>query len=279
MKKIFSTMTAAIVASSFFLTAPAEASRSSVSVMSPRNTIQVDKDYSYGYRYLPGNALDVYERGNRSIGWTVNYEFLDKHLLRPVAVVYVNWVPEGVRTCISNFHQNLREVNNTVNNLLVARPLDSSVSVGRFVINSTIGIAGCFDVAQHIGLERQRMTFSTVLGKWGVEQGAYIVIPGYGVTTHRNLIGSMVDTMYFPFTYFPLWADAIFWVVNGVDSRSRLLKTDEVVSNSLDPYVQTRDFYLMYEESLVTGKDQGTVRGEIKNTDVNLDEYLDEIDE
>ena len=129
----------------------AYASRSSVSIMTPRNTVKISKDYTYGYSYLPGNALDVYETPNRKIGWIINYDLLDKNLLRPVSVAYVTYIPQGVRDCIYNFNQNLREVNNTVNNILVARPVDSSISVGRFLINSTIGIAGCFDVATHMG--------------------------------------------------------------------------------------------------------------------------------
>lgn len=283
MNKFLKTWTAVLVGAGFFSAmAPAEAGHSSMSGMSPRNTIKVDKDYAYGYSYLPGDALDVYQTANRDVGWTVNYEFLDKNFLRPVSVVYVNWVPQVVRDCTYNFHQNLREVNNTVNNLLVARPLDSGISASRLAINTTIGVAGCFDVAGAWGLERRRMTFSTVLGKWGVEQGGYIVFPGYGIATYRSLIGSTVDIAYFPFNYFPIWLDAIFWVSNGLESRSRLLKTDEVVANSLDPYIQTRDFYLMYEQSLVSGKTEGKTQDsatEKTNSDEMLNDYLDEIDE
>ncbi len=189
---------------------PVMAARSSVSIMSPRSAIKIDKDYSYGYTYLAGDALDVYETPNRKIGWTVNYEYLDHYMLRPVSVAYVNYIPQVVRTCISNFTSNLREVNNTVNNLLVARPLDSGISATRFTINSTIGILGCIDVASYMGLEQKEMSLSTVMGKWGIGQGAYVQIPFLGGVTYRELIGNTIDTMYFPYTYFPLWADVIF---------------------------------------------------------------------
>lgn len=252
----------------------AYAARSSVSLMSPRNTIHIDKNYSYGYSYLSGNALDVYETPNRKIGWTVNYDFLDKNFLRPVSIAYVNYIPEPVRHCIYNFNQNLREVNNTVNNLIALEPIDSSISVGRFVINSTIGIAGCFDVAAHMNLERKRMTLSTALGKWGVDQGAYVVLPFYGVGTYRSVIGDTIDTLYFPFTYFPWYIDIAFWATNGVDSRSRVLNQDDVLINALDPYSQARDFYLMYEAAKVDGEQKVTTED---TSDV--DSYLDEIDE
>ena len=253
----------------------AMASRSSVSIMSPRNVVNIDRDYTYGYEYLPGDALDVYGTPNRKIGWTVNYDFLDKNLLRPVSIAYVDYVPEVVRVCLSNVYQNLREVNNTVNNLLVWEPVDSGISAVRFGINSTIGLAGCIDVAKFMGMERKRMTMDTVLGRWGVDQGAYVVVPGLGIGTYRSYIGSTVDTLYFPFTYFPYWANLIFWGFNAIDSRAAVLDQDEVLSNSLDPYLQARDFYLMYEEGLVSGKE---AQAQPEKIDENLEDYMDEID-
>lgn len=270
------TFAVAVGIAAFCLSEGAWASRSSVGIMSPRNVVNVDKDYTYGYTYLPGDALDVYETPNRRIGWTVNYDYLDKNLLRPVSVAYVDYVPEVIRVCLSNAHQNLREVNNTVNSLLVARPLDSGTSALRFGINSTVGLLGCIDVAKYMGLERKRMSMDTVLGKWGVDQGAYVVIPGLGIGTYRSYIGSAVDTLYFPFTYFPLWVDGILWGFNAVDSRAATLDHDEVLRNSLDPYSQARDFYLMYQEGLVSGTD---ATSSVDENDENLEQYMDEIDE
>ncbi len=254
----------------------AHAARSSVNIMSPRNTVNIAKDYTYGYSYLPGDALDVYETPNRKIGWRVNYDFLDQHLLRPVAIAYIDYVPQGVRDCIYNVNQNLREVNNTVNNMLIWEPAHSGISLTRFVINSSIGIGGCFDVAGKMGLDRHRMTFSTVLGKWGVDQGPYMVVPFYGVGTARSLFGDTFDTSYFPYTFFPYWARLIFWATNGIESRAQLVEQEEVLTNSLDPYIQARDFYLMYQEGLVSGND-----GVTENPEDNkeLEKYLDEIDE
>ncbi len=259
-----------------FISGSAQAARSSVGIMTPRNIVKIDKDYTYGYTYLPGDALDVYETPNRKIGWTVNYDFLDKNLLRPVSVAYVDYVPEVVRVCLSNAYQNLREVNNTVNNLLVARPLDSGTSAVRFGINSTIGLFGCIDVAKYMGLERKRMTMDTVLGKWGVDSGAYVVTPGLGIGTYRSYVGSAIDTLYFPFTYFPWWVDGVFWGFNAVDERAATLNQDEVLRNSLDPYSQARDFYLMYHEGLVSGTDSTST---IEENDDQLEQYMDEIDE
>jgi phospholipid-binding lipoprotein MlaA len=254
----------------------AYAARSSVSIMNPRNTVKIQKDFTYGYSYLSGDALDVYETPNRQIGWKVNINFLDKNFLRPVAVAYFTYVPTWLQQCVYNFNQNLREVNNTVNNLLIARPLDSSISATRFAINTTIGIAGCFDVAQYIGLEQKRMRLDTVLGKWGVDQGPYIVVPFYGLGTYRGVIGDTIDTLYFPFSYFPWWVDLIFWATNGIDSRSKLLAQDEIMTNSLDPYIQGRDFYLMYAEGLVN---DGQISEESNEEMSEFEDYLDEIDE
>ena len=280
MKKMLPALAAVILVSGLGCS-EAEAAHSSVNIMSPRNTVKISRDYTYGYQYLPGDALDVYETANRNIGWKINYDYLDRHFLRPVSVAYRDWVPETVRNCFYNIHQNLREVNNTVNNALVGEFADSGISVGRFVINSTVGLCGCFDVAKHISLERKRMTMSTVLGRWGVDQGPYLTVPILGVGSLRGYIGDTIDTLYFPFTYFPWWADVGFWALNGVDSRSRLLDQDDIVANSLDPYVQTRDFYLMYQENLVTGKTEvSSEAGKVSEmTPAELNDYLEEIDE
>ena len=277
MKKLTYFLAIGLTALGFLFSSNAYAARSSVSIMTPRNTVHIDKDYTYGFAYLSGNALDVYETPNRKIGWKVNYEYLDKYMLRPVAVAYAAYIPVWMQDCIYNLNQNIREVNNTVNNLLVGRPVDSSISLGRFALNSTVGILGCFDVAKHIGLERKRMSFNTVLGKYGVDQGGYIVLPFYGVGTYRSIVGDTVDNLYFPIVVFPYWLDVVLWASKTIDARSRLLDQDEILTNSLDPYNQFRDFYLMYAEGLVN--DGKVTNQEPEKLDENLDDYLDEINE
>lgn len=256
-------------------TIDAQAAKSSVNIMSPRNTVKVSKDYTYGYNYLPGDALDVYETANRRIGWTINYDYLDTYFLRPVSVAYVDYIPEGIRTCLHNIEQNIREPNNIVNNALAGEFKDSGISTLRFVINSTVGICGCFDVAQYLELERKRMTFSTTLGKWGVKQGGYLNVPFLGVYTYRDVFGSIVDVLYYPYNHIPLWGKIGLWAHSGVDKRSALLDQDDVLRNSVDPYIQARDFYLMYQESLVSGKE--AMASQPENTE-DLDQYMDEID-
>ncbi|MGN1393061.1 MAG: VacJ family lipoprotein [Succinivibrionaceae bacterium] len=250
------------------------ASKSSVSVMSPRNTIKINKDYTYGYSYLAGDALDVYETSNREIGWKINYEFLDAHFLRPVAVSYVTYIPEGIRICFRNIRDNIHEPNNIVNNALVGRFGSSAISTGRFVVNSTIGLLGCFDVASHLNMTPQKMTFGTVLGKWGMQEGAILNIPFAGVYTYREIIGSTVDILYYPYNQFPLWLSIILWGHGGIDSRAQLLDQDDMLRNSIDPYSQVRDFYLMYKEGLVNDDSKDV---QIQETQ-DLEEYMDEID-
>ena len=257
----------------------AHAARSSVSIMTPRNTVKhlSEENYSYGYTYLPGDALDAYETIYRKVSWPVNYDFLDKRLLRPISVVYVDYVPQCVRNCVSNILSNLREPNNVINNMLVARPLDSGISLSRFAINSTIGVLGCFDVAESFSLENKKMTFGTVLGKWGVQQGGYLVIPGLGVTTYREYIGTYIDDMMFLHHFIPWWQIAILAGIEAVDTRSEMLQYDDLLSNSLDPYSQMRDFYLLNAEKQVSGKIEMAPVEEA--TPEDLESFMDEIDE
>ena len=231
-------------------------------------------------RVLHGSSSHPFEAANRA-AWTFNYDYLDRYGLRPVAHSYVDYVPKPIVTGVHNFLSNIREVNNTVNNLAVAEFTDSAVSLGRFVVNSTIGLLGLFDVATHLGMEQKRMTFGTVLGKWGVNNGPYMQIPFVTMQTPRNIVGTLVDESYMPWSQID-WGWRIAYVALSVlDTRADLIAHEEMIDNSVDPYITSRDFYLQYVEGQVIGK-EGIIEAQ-KAKDLedqkNLDSYMDEIDE
>lgn len=244
---------------------------------SHRKQVNNSKD---GYYVLPGGASDPFEKVNRGV-WTFNYDYLDRYALRPVVHGYLDYVPEPIRKGVHNVLTNYREVNNVVNNLLVAEFGDSCVSAGRLIINSTVGILGLMDVAKDLGLENKSMSFDIVLGKWGVNNGPYVQIPFVGMTTARTAIGSIVDNSYFPYNQFSwAWRIGVF-IVDGLDNRAAIAQHEDMLDNSLDPYVSARDFYLQYEDSLVLGKEGVQEKQIAKDAadDKKLENYLDEIDE
>ena len=138
-----------------------------------------------------------FESVNRSI-WDFNYNVLDEYLLRPLTVAYVDYMPGFARTGLMNMATNLEEPSNTVNNLLQGKFAGSFTSLGRFVINSTIGLLGAIDVASEIGLKPEEEEFGEVLGKWGLDTGPYLMLPALGPNDVRSGVGDIVDSAYFP---------------------------------------------------------------------------------
>lgn len=227
---------------------------------------------------LPGGAVDPYESINR-FSWGLNYNYLDRYALRPAVHAYVDWVPSPVRTGIGNVTENLNEANYFVNNLLVGRVADSGSSVLRFALNSTVGLLGMLDVASDMGLERKSMSMSTVLGKATMEQGAYFMVPVYGATTMRGVIGDTIDGLYFPYANLNIWTRVGIWATDSFSKRAKLVDQEAVLDNALDPYVTAKDFYLQYEESKVQdGKSAAAGSPASQESDEQLSQYLDEID-
>lgn len=255
-----------------FFSTSGYASHGSYNPMMPRQLSEksAQADYSYGYSILSGNAIDSLEAPNRMM-WYVNYNLLDRYILRPVAHTYA-LLPKDFQKGVGNFFSNLEEVNNIPNNLLVGRPKEAGVSSARLVVNSTIGFLGFFDVASQMGLTAAPMDMQTVLGKAGANQGAFIMIPGYGPGTARDFSGDTIDGLPWIFLSWPIAITK--YAISGVHTRAQLIDQEALVDNALDPYVQTRDAFLMHDENKVNPVAEGEVEAE-DNFDEDL---LDEID-
>lgn len=136
------------------------------------------------------NNFDPLEPMNRSIdGFNTG---LDDMVLRPVSKGYASTVPQGVRSLVTNFFENLQVPNTIINDLLQGKVAQGLSDTVRFAVNSTVGVLGFFDVAKHMGLEEHKEDFGQTLAVWGVGQGAYVVYPILGPNSVRNTPGTVM---------------------------------------------------------------------------------------
>ena len=193
-------------------------------------------------------ANDPLEPANRRV-YEAN-EWLDRKLARPVAVEYRTRIPRPVRTGIRNLLNNLRSPIILANDMLQGQSRRAGDTLGRFVLNSTVGVAGIFDVAEDwFGVPRHTEDFGQTLASWGVGEGPYLVLPVLGPSNPRDLAGSGVDGAAGVATFLGSGAavDA-FRITRGglslVDTREALIDPiDDMRRSSLDPYVTYRSAY------------------------------------
>ena len=181
----------------------------------------------------------------------------DKAIIKPVATAYKAVTPSPIRIGFNNFFSNLGSVTTVLNDLLQFKLANAFTDAGRFVINSTFGLAGFIDVAGMDKIENHKEDFGQTLGYWGVGNGAYLVLPLLGPSSLRDTTGLVFDTFTTdPITY-PRNIDQIrlsnqLRAAQFLDKRTELLTaTDLVDEASLDPYAFTRDAYLQKRASLV----------------------------
>lgn len=224
------------------------------------------------------DANDPFEPINRSI-WAFNWDFLDKVLLRPVAVGYRKAVPHFIRKGVHNAALNLEEPSSSINNLLQGEIEGTAVSLGRFVINSTIGLLGTIDVAEDMGLERRPEEFGEVLGAWGIDTGPYLMVPALGPNDLRTGTGKVVDNAYFPLTDLNIYFSIFQSAVKVLEARADLVAQEELLNNSLDPYLFVRDAYFQRIENKVNnGQEQEQTEEELELND-ELDAFLDGVND
>ena len=190
------------------------------------------------------NPADPWESFNRKI-FSFN-EGLDQAVVRPVAVTYKTYTPELIQTGVSNFFGNLRDLWSAVNSALQAKPGDALENTGRFLINTTVGIYGVFDVATHLGLQRHSEDLGQTLGRWGVGTGPYLVLPLFGPSNVRDGLGLSVDSQANLINQVSSIPERnTLYVTRVVDVRAKLLNlTDQVDQVALDKYSFARDAYL-----------------------------------
>ena len=187
---------------------------------------------------------DPYERMNRNV-YAFN-DAVDKAAVKPVAKGYQKVIPKGLRLCASNMFSNLGEPYTAANNLLQGKPKSMLQDIGRLLLNSTLGIGGCIDVASAWGIPKHQEDFGQTLAAWGVPSGPYVVLPVLGPSTVRDALSKPVDFLANPIGYVtnvPLRNSLQGYKM--LDTRTNLLEASDVVDQSaLDPYVMVRDAWL-----------------------------------
>jgi len=222
----------------------------------------------------PAEAYDPLEPVNR-VMYRVN-DLGDRYLLRPVASGYQRGLPPPIRAGVRNVFSNLLYPVTIANGFLQGKFRQCGRDGARFLLNSTVGLAGLFDPATRLGLAENDEDFDQTLAVWGAGEGPYLVIPVFGPRTLRHLVGDTVDA---PLTPFVGIADGSVdvtlgaWLIYQVDNRSRLLDADQQVYEAFDPYAFVRDAYLQNRRYLA-------LDGEVPEDDLYLDEdYPDDEDE
>lgn len=191
---------------------------------------------------------DPFEGSNRFF-FDVN-QVLDDLLLRPVAVVYRAVLPDFAREGVRNFLNNLNSPVIFANDLLQGEGDRAGTTLVRFGINSTIGLAGLFDVAKELDHPYHDEDFGQTLAVWGVSDGPYFYFPVMGPSSARDFTGFVVDRGFDPLTYVNWGDDDLEYVpiartvLNVIDLRSRNIETlDDIERSSVDYYASIRSLY------------------------------------
>jgi len=188
---------------------------------------------------------------NRKVFWF--NDRADVFLLEPVAKAW-NWIlPHPVQRSVANFFSNLRFPVIAVNNLLQGKPRDSVSDVGRFAVNSTVGVAGFFDPATGWGLPAHEEDFGQTLGRWGVPAGPYLVLPFLGASNPRDGAGMLID---WPLSVIPFFiGQFVSLAVRGTEIiNTRSVVLDEVrdaKAASLDYYTFVRNAYRQHRRAAI----------------------------
>lgn len=189
------------------------------------------------------SSVDPWEHVNRPI-FRFNRK-VDSATLEPVASGYVRYIPSLVRSGVGNFMTNLRGPRNIINNFLQGKGADGLGETGRFIVNSTIGVAGLLDVASKLGLDSHREDFGQTLAVWGVPDGPYVMVPFAGPQTLRDAFAFPLDVLMDPLWHYE--HDRVryaLYALRFINLRAGFLDMDDLLEESFDPYVRLREAYL-----------------------------------
>ncbi len=211
----------------------------------------------------PEQVKDCFEGLNR--GTFALNQGLDKVIFKPVAKAY-RALPSPIRSGTSNVLVNLSSLITIPNNILQGEINTAGVNTGRFIINTTVGILGIFDVAKKMGFsEYEKEDYGQTLGAWGVGSGCYVVLPIIGPSTVRDTVGSFINIMggdpYYNVSahgnnqYLDRSDYMLTKTLTAVDFRAKNLETiDNLEKNSMDFYASVKSLYLQDRERKILNK-------------------------
>jgi phospholipid-binding lipoprotein MlaA len=196
---------------------------------------------------------DPFEKFNREI-----FKFNDRtyfYVLKPTATVYAAIFPPGFRTSVRNGFHNLVFPSRFVNSVLQGKGNRAGTETARFVINSTMGLAGLFDVAEtHCGIIGQEADFGQTLALWGVDAGPFLIIPLLGPSDVRDIFGYGVDSVMDPIFWIPMewWVGLAVSAGNIINKFSlRLGEYEDFKKASFDPYISMREAYMHHRANQI----------------------------
>ncbi|MBT3992657.1 MAG: VacJ family lipoprotein [Gammaproteobacteria bacterium] len=211
------------------------------------------------------DSLDPFESTNRSM-----YEFnenLDKAILEPAADTYDYVTPKPFRKLVNNVFNNAKYPITIANDLLQGKGKEFIQDTSRFVINTTIGLAGLFDPAASMGFQYRDEDFGQTLATWGLPQGPYMMVPFLGPYTLRELIGDVVDGSFSPLLNLDNSNSKIALnIADQIQKRSSLSALEEELYSSFDPYLYIRDSYFQNRKYKISDGEE---------TDLIEDELID----
>ena len=212
----------------------------------------VPAELSYGMEMADASTAgddfesDPWESFNEKMFW-FNREVLDRYLLKPAATAWDFVLPDGVQRGIHNAFDNLKVVQRVVSNTLQLKFTGAAKEVARFTINSTVGLAGFFDVAKEgFGIDQSDEDMGQTFGVWGMGPGPYLVLPFLPPLTVRDGIGYALDAAMTPIYYFIPWYASIgAGATEIVNERSlNLDRFERVAESTIDLYGAVRNAYL-----------------------------------
>ena len=207
---------------------------------------------------------DPFEKMNRVV-FNVT-DSIDQNFLRPTAEIYSEYTPLFIKDSVTNFFHNISEIDTVINQLLQGKPKLAVQDSLRFLINTTVGVGGIFDVASRMGLKRHEEDFGQTLGVWGIDSGPYIMIPFLGPSNPRDLLSRPISS--FLSGTFAMEDDDVKFTLVGIDAletRERLLDAETLIIG--DKYIFVKDAYIQSREY------------EINNGSTKDDEFLDDMED
>ena len=227
------------------------------------NRIFIIISFIFSATIYSSEVNDPFENINRK-----TFEFnenLDEKILKPTAKFYSKFPPR-IKNGITNFFNNLEEVDTCVNQLLQGKPKKSANDLTRFLINSTVGLGGFIDVASKMGLERHEEDFGQTLAVWGVGEGPYIMLPGLGPSTLRDTFSKPVSS-FLSVTFHMTETDVNITLksIDAIETRERLLDVESLLSG--DKYAFVKDAYIQ------------SIQYEVKDGIDVQDDFVDDMDD
>ena len=192
---------------------------------------------------------------------------IDQNFLRPTAEIYSEYTPLFIKDSVTNFFHNISEIDTVINQLLQGKPKLAVQDSLRFLINTTVGVGGIFDVASRMGFKRHEEDFGQTLGYWGVSSGPYVFIPFIGPSTVRDVFG--IPLSWYVSGSFATEDDktkVVFSFLDVLETRERILAAENLIIG--DKYEFTKDVFLQSREHSVR---DGQVEDEF------LSEFEDEL--